>query len=152
LKWEIFEFIESFEYIKANFDGFIKSRIIPFLDSRPSLRRGRLCARMTIRQLISDRYHRSHTREGGYPVFQKNILALLRMEDMSQVIVAATQMQCSSDRDRNMAEADRSTETIITAELNLDNFKADRSEWGFFRDRRPEMYRALMTLDGDTDQ
>ena len=71
---------------------------------------------------------------------------------MSQVIVAATQMQCSSDRDRNIAKADRSAETAITAELNLDNTKADRRAWGFFRDRRPEMYRALMTLDGDIDQ
>jgi N-carbamoylputrescine amidase len=51
-----------------------------------------------------------------------------------------------------LAEADRSAETAITAELNLDNIKADRSAWGFFRDRRPEMYRALMTLDGDIDQ
>jgi N-carbamoylputrescine amidase len=50
-----------------------------------------------------------------------------------------------------LAEADRSAGTAITAELNLDDIKADRSAWGFFRDRRPEMYRALMTLDGDID-
>jgi hypothetical protein len=41
-----------------------------FLDSRPSLRRGRLCAGMTIKQLITDRNHRRHTRGGGYPVFE----------------------------------------------------------------------------------
>ena len=51
-----------------------------------------------------------------------------------------------------LAEADRSAGTAITAELNLDDIKADRSAWGFFRDRRPEMYRALMTLDGVVDQ
>jgi len=50
-----------------------------------------------------------------------------------------------------LAEADRSTETVVTAELNLENIKANRSAWGFFRDRRPEMYQALMTLDGDVD-
>ena len=50
-----------------------------------------------------------------------------------------------------LAEADRSAEMVITADLNLDNIKADRNAWGFFRDRRPEMYRALMTLDGDID-
>jgi N-carbamoylputrescine amidase len=48
-----------------------------------------------------------------------------------------------------LAEADRSAEAVITAELNLDNIKTARSAWGFFRDRRPEMYRTLMTLDGD---
>jgi N-carbamoylputrescine amidase len=47
-----------------------------------------------------------------------------------------------------LAEADPSTETIITAELDLERHKVDRSAWGFFRDRRPEMYQALMTLDG----
>ena len=51
-----------------------------------------------------------------------------------------------------LAEADRSAETVVTAELDLEKIKADRSAWGFFRDRRPEMYRALMTLDGDIDQ
>ena len=51
-----------------------------------------------------------------------------------------------------LAEADRSAETVVTAELDLEKIKADRSAWGFFRDRRPEMYRALMTLDGVVDQ
>ena len=50
-----------------------------------------------------------------------------------------------------LAKADRSAETVITAELNLDSIKTARSAWGFFRDRRPEMYRTLMTLDGDID-
>jgi N-carbamoylputrescine amidase len=48
-----------------------------------------------------------------------------------------------------LGEADRSAETVITAELDLENIREARSAWGFFRDRRPEMYRALMTLDGD---
>ncbi len=50
-----------------------------------------------------------------------------------------------------LAEADRSTETVIIAELDLDRNRADRSAWGFFRDRRPEMYQTLMTLDGQVD-
>jgi N-carbamoylputrescine amidase len=50
-----------------------------------------------------------------------------------------------------LAEADRSAETVITAALNLDNIEADRRAWGFFRDRRPELYQALMTLDGDIE-
>jgi len=50
-----------------------------------------------------------------------------------------------------LAEADRSTESVITAELDLEKIKLDRSAWGFFRDRRPEMYPAIMTLDGQVD-
>ena len=50
-----------------------------------------------------------------------------------------------------LAKADRSTESVITAELDLEKIKMDRSAWGFFRDRRPEMYQAIMTLDGEID-
>jgi N-carbamoylputrescine amidase len=50
-----------------------------------------------------------------------------------------------------LAEADRSTESVITAELDLDKIKVARSAWGFFRDRRPEMYQAIMTLDGESE-
>jgi len=50
-----------------------------------------------------------------------------------------------------LAEADRSTQTAITAELDLGGIRADRSAWGLFRDRRPEMYQTLMTLDGEVD-
>jgi len=44
-------------------DNFVKSRILPFFWI-PAF------AGMTIMQLISGRYHRRHTREGGYPVFK----------------------------------------------------------------------------------
>jgi N-carbamoylputrescine amidase len=50
-----------------------------------------------------------------------------------------------------LSEADRSTQTVITAELDLAGIRSDRSAWGFFRDRRPEMYQTLMTLDGEVD-
>ena len=50
-----------------------------------------------------------------------------------------------------LAEADRSAETVVTAQLNLEKIKADRYAWGLFRDRRPNMYQALMTLDGVVD-
>ncbi|MCG6912017.1 MAG: N-carbamoylputrescine amidase [Deltaproteobacteria bacterium] len=49
-----------------------------------------------------------------------------------------------------LAEADRETETVITAELDLDAYAAQRSYWGVFRDRRPEAYGPLLTLDGVT--
>ena len=48
-----------------------------------------------------------------------------------------------------LAEADRSTEAVITATLDLDAIRAQRHAWGVFRDRRPELYGPIMTLDGD---
>lgn len=44
-----------------------------------------------------------------------------------------------------VAQADDCTEGIITAEFDLDETARRRREWGVFRDRRPEMYGALMT-------
>jgi N-carbamoylputrescine amidase len=48
-----------------------------------------------------------------------------------------------------LVEADRSTEAVLTATLDLDAIRAQRHAWGVFRDRRPELYGPIMTLDGD---
>lgn len=47
-----------------------------------------------------------------------------------------------------VAEADRETETVLTASFDLDRIRAQRASWGFFRDRRPELYQPILTLDG----
>jgi len=47
-----------------------------------------------------------------------------------------------------VAEADRTSETVITAEFDLDKIEQYRTSWGIFRDRRPEMYRTIITCDG----
>lgn len=47
-----------------------------------------------------------------------------------------------------VAEADRETETVLTASFDLDAIAHQRRSWGVFRDRRPELYGRLATLDG----
>jgi len=49
-----------------------------------------------------------------------------------------------------VAEADRETEGVLVAELDLAAYAAERAAWGLFRDRRPEKYGPLLTLDGAT--
>jgi len=49
-----------------------------------------------------------------------------------------------------VAELDREMEDIRVAELDLAACAAERAAWGLFRDRRPEKYGALLTLDGTT--
>jgi N-carbamoylputrescine amidase len=41
------------------------------------------------------------------------------------------------------------SETILYAELDLVAARRFRAGFGFFRDRRPELYRTLLTLDGN---
>ena len=50
--------------------------------------------------------------------------------------------------DRPLAEADREEETILTAKFDLDEVANQRAFWGIFRDRRPELYGPIATLDG----
>jgi N-carbamoylputrescine amidase len=47
-----------------------------------------------------------------------------------------------------IAEASRDKEEILTAELDLEEMEKARVEWGIFRDRRPELYKAILTYDG----
>jgi N-carbamoylputrescine amidase len=49
-----------------------------------------------------------------------------------------------------VAEAGRSEETVLVAELDLDAARTFRAGWGFFRDRRPDLYGPLLTSDGKT--
>jgi N-carbamoylputrescine amidase len=42
-----------------------------------------------------------------------------------------------------LAEADRVSETVITATLDLEAARQFRRAWGPFRDRRPELYGAI---------
>jgi N-carbamoylputrescine amidase len=47
-----------------------------------------------------------------------------------------------------LAEMDRVEEGIRLAEFDLAAIAELRRSWGLFRDRRPELYGALLTLDG----
>ena len=47
-----------------------------------------------------------------------------------------------------IAEASEDEETVLTAEFDLEEIRLMRASWGLFRDRRPELYTPLLTLDG----
>jgi len=47
-----------------------------------------------------------------------------------------------------VAEAGREEEGVITATFDLDAIARQRHSWGVFRDRRPELYGGLLSLDG----
>ena len=47
------------------------------------------------------------------------------------------------------AEASRDKEEILIAKIDLDEAEGFRNSWGIFRDRRPDLYSALLDLDGN---
>ena len=48
-----------------------------------------------------------------------------------------------------LSEASKDKEEIITAEINIEEDHLFRRNWGLFRDRRVELYKELLTLDGE---
>lgn len=47
-----------------------------------------------------------------------------------------------------LTEADRASSGIWLHDLDLAGMREDRLSWGIYRDRRPQMYAPLLTLDG----
>jgi N-carbamoylputrescine amidase len=47
-----------------------------------------------------------------------------------------------------VSEADRTTTEALLATFDLDSIRRQRIGWGLFRDRRPDLYGPLMSLDG----
>ena len=43
-----------------------------------------------------------------------------------------------------ISSADRTSETVIYAEYDLEQIHEMRMSWGLFRDRRPEMYSTII--------
>ncbi len=51
-------------------------------------------------------------------------------------------------RGERLAELGRSERGVITASFDLEQIRRDRASFGFFRDRRPELYASLLTSEG----
>lgn len=51
-----------------------------------------------------------------------------------------------------LCESDREYQDIITAPVDLEMMRNERVAWGLFRDRRPDLYGNLLSLDGTAIQ
>lgn len=47
-----------------------------------------------------------------------------------------------------VAAANDKEEAVLLATFDLDQIKFKRYSWGVYRDRRPDLYKVLLTLDG----
>ncbi|CAK9177657.1 unnamed protein product [Ilex paraguariensis] len=47
-----------------------------------------------------------------------------------------------------VAAADDKEEAVLVAKFDLSKIKSKRNSWGVFRDRRPDLYKVLLTMDG----
>lgn len=54
----------------------------------------------------------------------------------------------ANQKGEKLDERSRDESGVALATLDLDTVDRDRASWGFFRDRRPELYGVLATADG----
>jgi len=50
-----------------------------------------------------------------------------------------------------LVESDRESQDVITANLDLEMMRNERAAWGLFRDRRPDLYSGVLSLDGTAE-
>jgi N-carbamoylputrescine amidase len=55
----------------------------------------------------------------------------------------------ADNRGDKVAELGRDAEGVLVASFDLDAMARTRAAWGFFRDRRPDLYEVLSTADGN---
>ncbi len=87
-----------------------------------------------------------HAAANMVPVIASNRIGLERAET-SEITFYGSSFICDATGEK-LAEADRSSAEVLTATFDLDELATARASFGLFRDRRPELYGALLTLDG----
>lgn len=89
-----------------------------------------------------------HAAANLVPVVASNRVGVER-DDESQITFYGSSF-IAGPQGNLIAEANRTEETVLVAEFDLDQLENQRIEWGIFRDRRPELYRKLCSNDGET--
>jgi N-carbamoylputrescine amidase len=88
-----------------------------------------------------------HAAANLMPVVASNRVGLEVDED-SKITFYGSSFIAGSEGNK-IAELDRTEETVLVAEFDLDQLEKQRIEWGIFRDRRPDLYKIITTYDGD---
>lgn len=89
-----------------------------------------------------------HAAANLIPVIASNRIG--REEDEDSAIDFYGSSFIAGPQGNKIDEAGRTEETVLTAEFDLDELETMRIEWGVFRDRRPELYKRIITYDGET--
>ncbi len=90
---------------------------------------------------------RGHAAANILPVIASNRIGTERAPEGTEVTFYGSSF-IADHTGQLLAKAGRDAEAVVTATLELDAIAALRASWGLFRDRRPEVYGAVSTLDG----
>jgi N-carbamoylputrescine amidase len=87
-----------------------------------------------------------HAAANVMPLLASNRIGLEKGEKYSMTFYGSSFI--ASHTGEKVAEADRTSESVLTASFDLDEIRRYRQAWGIFRDRRPDLYYPLLSLDG----
>ncbi len=102
---------------------------------------------------MDSRYHWQRVMQGHAGA---NLVPVLASNRIGEEIIEDSMIQfygssfIADHTGKLVAEMDDRTQGVCTARFDLDAIQAARRSWGVFRDRRPGLYRSIMTLDGHT--
>jgi N-carbamoylputrescine amidase len=89
-----------------------------------------------------------HAATNVIPVVASNRIGTETEDEMSIDFYGSSFITDSKGKIIECASTDK--EEIIYATYDLDQIDLERVDWGVFRDRRPELYGPLLTMDGST--
>jgi N-carbamoylputrescine amidase len=89
---------------------------------------------------------RGHSAANMVPVVCSNRIGVESHQDVTMTFYGSSFV--TDGKGAMLAELDRGTEGFKVAELDLDLMEESRRSWGIFRDRRPELYGLIGTIDG----
>ena len=93
---------------------------------------------------------RGHAAANQVPVIASNRIGTETAQHRDLELTFFGSSFICDERGELIEQADRSSEGILVHTFDLDHVRAQRKAWGLFRDRRPEHYGVLQTLDGQT--
>jgi len=88
-----------------------------------------------------------HAAANLVPVIASNRVGVEDEEDYSITFYGASFI--ADNKGQKVAEMSQTETGVITATFDLDELMFIRRSWGVFRDRRPELYEPILTLDGE---
>ncbi len=92
------------------------------------------------------RVMQGHSAANCVPVVASNRIGLEKGESCDVTFYGSSFI--SDHTGKKLCESDRETQDVITAALDLDAMREERTAWGLFRDRRPDLYGAILSMDG----
>ena len=90
---------------------------------------------------------RGHAAANIIPVVASNRIGVEKADDLSITFYGSSFI--SGPHGEILKEAARNEECILIQEFDLDDINFKRCEWGIFRDRRPDLYKPILTMDGN---